>query len=162
MSRSQNYLLTASLLYAIINIEGSACFPPPPRTGRVIHARFCMTNELELSANELPIACNLSESHLAARQEEIKENLFKGIQQVKELADGYAFSFPGSEAWAAKLTEFIVAERNCCPFFTFELVFEPDLGPIWLHLRGAEGVKEFIAHVVSTPHTAQYYQQPPH
>jgi hypothetical protein len=33
----------------------------------------------------------------------------------------------------------------CCPFFTFELTFEPDSGPIWLRVRGQEGVKEFIS-----------------
>jgi len=104
-----------------------------------------MQNELELPANELPIACNLSDSEQAARGEEIAENLFKHVQQAKELADGYAYSFPASDEWASKLMEFILAERTCCPFFTFELVFEPNPGPLWLHLRGGEGVKEFIA-----------------
>ena len=50
----------------------------------------------------------------------------------------------GEKDWATKLLDFIVFERACCPFFTFELTFEPDSGPIWLRLRGQEGVKEFI------------------
>jgi len=103
-----------------------------------------MQNELESPANELPIACNLSEPDLAKRGEEV-ESVFKSVEQVKELADGYAYRFPGSEEWAARLMEFVLAERRCCPFFTFELVFEPNLGPIWLHLRGGQGVKEFVA-----------------
>jgi len=104
-----------------------------------------MQNELELPANELPIACNLSDAQRAARGEEITQNLFKHVQQVKELADGYAYRFPRGEEWVSRLMEFILAERDCCPFFTFELVFEPNLGPLWLHLRGGQGVKEFIA-----------------
>ncbi len=104
-----------------------------------------MQNELDSPANELPIACNLSDPEQAARREEVTQNLFKGVQQVKELADGYAYRFPGNEAWAARLIEFVLAERTCCPFFTFELVFEPNLGPIWLYLRGGQGVKEFVA-----------------
>jgi hypothetical protein len=104
-----------------------------------------MQNELDLPANELPIACNLSDSERATRGEEITQNLFKHVQQVKELADGYAYRFPAGKEWAGKLMEFILAERDCCPFFTFELVFEPNPGPLWLRLRGGQGVKEFIA-----------------
>ena len=103
-----------------------------------------MQNELESPANELPIACNLSGAERAKRGEEV-ESVFKGVQQVKELADGYAYCFPGNEECAARLMEFVLAERRCCPFFTFGLVFEPNLGPIWLQLRGGQGVKEFIA-----------------
>ncbi len=103
-----------------------------------------MQNELDLPANELPIACNLSEPDLAKRGEEV-ESVFKSVEQVKELADGYAYRFPGSEEWATRLMEVVLAERRCCPFFTFELIFEPNLGSTWLHLRGGQGVKEFIA-----------------
>lgn len=43
---------------------------------------------------------------------------------------------------AMKLTEFIVAERSCCPFFTFELAFETD--GILLRVRGPQGTRQFI------------------
>jgi hypothetical protein len=108
-----------------------------------------MQNELDLSANELPIACNLSGPEQVKRGEEV-ESVFKGVEQVKELADGYAYRFPGNEEWAARLMEFVLAERRCCPFFNFELVFEPNLGSIWLQLRGGQGVKEFIAAAFSS------------
>jgi hypothetical protein len=67
---------------------------------------------------------------------------------MAELEDGYAFRFPGDTIWAARLLQFVTSERECCPFFTFELVFEPGQGPIWLRLRGPEGVKEFIREVM--------------
>jgi hypothetical protein len=103
-----------------------------------------MNTEAEQAANELPIACSLSEQELAKRREELAGDIFKNIQQVQELADGYAFRFPEGKDWAAKLLDFIAFERECCRFFIFELVFEADLGPTWLRLRGGEGVKEFI------------------
>ena len=62
---------------------------------------------------------------------------------MDELDDGYEFLFPGSEERAAGLTKFVVFERGCCPFFIFELVFEPEADPI--RLRGPEGVKGIIA-----------------
>ena len=96
------------------------------------------------ATDETPIACTLSGAELARRGEEVSD-LFKAVEQVSELADGYAFRFPGSDGVAIRLLEFTLIERSCCPFFTFELGFEPDQGPIWFRLRGGAGVKEFVA-----------------
>jgi hypothetical protein len=97
-----------------------------------------------VTTRELPIACNLPEPQLLDRRQEIAADLFQGIRQTTELPDGYALQFPGTDAWAAKLLEFINVERSCCSFFTFELSFGPHQGPIWLRLRGPDGVKAFI------------------
>jgi hypothetical protein len=106
---------------------------------RRINMRAQTTNE-----NAIPIVCSLSEQDKIKRGEELDGGIYKNIQQVQELPDGYAFRYPGDSEWAIKLMEFIVFERACCRFFTFELTFEPNQGPIWLRLRGGPGVKEFI------------------
>lgn len=102
-----------------------------------------MAKNLDLQASELPIACSLSERERVVRGEEVSD-LFKDVQQVRELADGFAYRFPGDEEYGSRLLEFIMGERSCCLFFTFELVFEPNQGPAWLHVRGPEGVKGFM------------------
>lgn len=96
------------------------------------------------STIDLPIACDLSEQEQQRRRRDLASDLFKNYQQAEELADGYAFHYPGDEASAMRLMEFITFERRCCAFMTFELIFEPGQGSIWLRLRGAAGVKEFI------------------
>jgi len=68
--------------------------------------------------------------------------MFAHVEATRELVDGYAFRFPGDAEWVARLAEFVAFERACCQFFTFELTFAPELGPVWLSLRGGEGVKE--------------------
>lgn len=103
-----------------------------------------MSDQTVSGAEDLAIACKLSEAEQAFREEELASDLFSNCQEVAELADGYAFRFPGEAEWAAKLIEFIAFERKCCPFFTFELAFEPQEGPMWLRLKGPEGVKSFI------------------
>ena len=103
-----------------------------------------MSIDANCSTSDLPIACNLSEPELRLRRETLASDIFKDFQQVDELTDGYSFRFPGNDVCAAKLLEFITFERRCCPFMTFELIFEPGQGAIWLRLRGAAGVKEFI------------------
>lgn len=92
---------------------------------------------------ETPIACNLTGSERVKRGEEV-QSLFQEVEQVRELDDGYAFRFPGDDAWATRLLAFTLTERRCCPFFTFELVFEPNAGPIWVHLRGSAAIKESL------------------
>ena len=106
-----------------------------------------MNNQSPTSTTELPIACNLSEAEQAAREEELATELFGNCLEVVELPDGYAFRFAGEQEWIAKLVEFIGFERKCCPFFTFELAFEPEEGPVWLRVKGSEEVKEFVEQV---------------
>jgi hypothetical protein len=92
---------------------------------------------------EMPIACNLTGVERVNRGKEV-QLLFQQVEQVRELDDGYAFRFPGDDAWATRLVAFTLTERRCCPFFTFEMVFEPDAGPIWLHLRVSATLKESL------------------
>ncbi len=107
-----------------------------------------MDNHMDIHIEEasavLPIACSLPEPELVERGEEITTSILSEVQQRIELPDGYEFLFPGTDALAAKLLQFITQERDCCRFFTFELIFDPNLGPIRLRLRGPEGTKEFI------------------
>lgn len=94
--------------------------------------------------DDIPIACALSDPELAKRTAELEADVFAGVLETRELPDGYAFRFPDDTGWLVQIATFIAEERRCCPFFTFELVCEPGHGPIWLHLRGREGVKDFI------------------
>ena len=101
------------------------------------------TSPAQTMLTDVPIACNLAAADRASRADEIHA-LFRHAQATRELADGYAVQFPSSTAWASRLLDFIAAERACCPFLAFALVWEPQHGPLWLHLRGPEGTKEFI------------------
>ena len=100
------------------------------------------------SRGELPLACNLAGDEQVRRREAVRVLLDRS-RLVGEMEDGYEFAFPGDADWATRLTEFIVAERSCCPFFTFELVFEPGEYEILLRVRGPEGTKQFIGEQLS-------------
>ena len=104
-----------------------------------------MSINTNCSTNDLPVVCNLTEQEHKLRREALASDIFKDFQQITEHGDGYSFRYPGDDdAWAGKLLEFITFERKCCHFMTFELLFEPGQGSIWLRLRGPAGVKEFI------------------
>ena len=101
---------------------------------------------------ELPIACSLTGGEQGLRIEDAG-SLLGASRLVHELEDGYGFAFPGDGVWAKRLVEFVVAERSCCPFFRFELDFQPGGGEILLRVRGPEGSKQFIseAFLASSP-----------
>ncbi len=88
--------------------------------------------------------CKLTTPELLQRKSTVIESLRKQVIQTKELANGFAFKFTGSDIMVDELTEFIKTERECCDFFTFTLSIRGDKSEIWLELTGAEGTKEFM------------------
>ncbi len=63
-------------------------------------------------------------------------------QEMNELEDGYALSYPRTDAWSQKLDAFAESWRASCPQMTFEVVSED--GSLLLRIRGPEGTKEFV------------------
>ena len=100
---------------------------------------------------EIPIVCTLSEEDEARRRDDGLAEFTAHVREVNELADGYELRFTGSPEVVTKLTQFIADERACCSFITFELIFEPEQGPVWLRMRGSGGVKEFVRGMLRPP-----------
>jgi hypothetical protein len=98
----------------------------------------------ERELHDAAVACALLGREFEERKEAITRELFAHAEQIEELPDGYAYRFPSDDPWPEKVLDFIVAERQCCPFFTFEVIVEPNDGPLWLRLRGSEEIKAFI------------------
>jgi hypothetical protein len=63
---------------------------------------------------------------------------------VRELPDGYEFSFLSDEETFQLVSEWVIQERACCPFFDMNIRLEREGGPLWLRLTGRKGTKEFI------------------
>ena len=91
-------------------------------------------------------ACNMLALNAEGRKRhiEVTKQLRAATKEGRELSDGYAFRFSSEQSTILLVSEFIAREHLCCPFFTFEMVVEPEDGPLWMRLRGAEGVKDFI------------------
>ncbi len=99
-----------------------------------------------MKKEETPIMCRLD----ALTAEERKRHLALGKrlqesrEEIREIADGYAIRFPGDSKHLLDIAEFVSRERRCCPFFTFEIEAAGEDEPLWLKLKGGEGVKEFL------------------
>lgn len=104
------------------------------------------TAEQIKSGEETPFACNLLalDTEGRRRHKTVTQQMRTATKEVQALTDGYAFQFPAEQSTILLVSEFIARERLCCPFLTFELIAEQGDGPLWLRLRGREGVKNFI------------------
>lgn len=96
------------------------------------------------SDQSIPLACNLSESELILRKDSVLNTLKSKILEKKELENGYAFRFAGTDEILDDLTAFIKSERKCCTFFVFGLFASSNQEELWLKLSGPEGTKAFI------------------
>jgi hypothetical protein len=79
-------------------------------------------------SDDMPIACCLPSAELREREATLLAQFRSAVIGTEELRDGYAFRFPGDGKWIAIIAKMIVAERECCPFLTFELVAQPKYG----------------------------------
>lgn len=103
------------------------------------------TKEYKAKNKSSELSCKLTTPELQKRKETALKNLREQVITKKELENGYAFQFPGTDKVLDQLSEFIKTERACCDFFIFGLSVSGDKSEIWLELTGPEGAKDFIA-----------------
>jgi hypothetical protein len=90
--------------------------------------------------------CNLKALSMKerARHMQLTYEIERGRVETVEMANGFAFRFQDGTISLAELAEWVSAERKCCPFFDFEIELQGNNGPLWLKLRGKDGVKAFM------------------
>jgi hypothetical protein len=98
-----------------------------------------------MNAN-VPLVCNMGvftpiqrDSHINATTQ-----LIQSVQSIQEVENGYVFTFPNQTELIAKIAEFILNERLCCPFLRFTLDVNSNSEPISLSLVGPVGTQEFL------------------
>jgi len=60
------------------------------------------------------------------RAPEVRNILGKATGR-RQMDDGVIVEFPNDDATARTLLEFVLAERQCCAHFTYEIAFAPTL-----------------------------------
>jgi len=96
-------------------------------------------------ANALPIACTLTAPELQQRRETVLQKVRRAVVEVRELKDGYAYSFSSASEWLDEVANLIELERQCCSSLRFRLTVEANDGSLLLEMTGPEGTKEFLA-----------------
>jgi hypothetical protein len=102
-------------------------------------------------SDDMPIACGLTSAELREREATLLAQFRSAVIDTEELREGYAFRVPGDGKWITSIAQMIVAERECCPFLTFELVAQPSMGPVIVRVTGPAGAKDFLKTVWCKP-----------
>jgi len=93
---------------------------------------------------ESRVHCNLAALSKAERERDhqLIPLLRDGLQERKELADGYAYRFPAT--LLREVGEWVSIEAKCCQPLTYEVSVAPQPGgAVWVRITGQEA-KEFI------------------
>ena len=112
--------------------------------------RMLMSNDLtarqQATTPPRGFACNINgiPSEKRAHYRQLVEALTHAITERREVPDGYSFRVGNEHLTTDQLVEWVNLERQCCPFFGFKILWEPENGPVWLQLTGPQGVKDFI------------------
>jgi len=91
-----------------------------------------------------PIACSLTAAELRDREEKLLAQFRSAVVEVEELEEGYSLRLPSDGRWIMLVAELIAAERECCPFLTFEVAALPNRGPVVVRVMGGVGAKEWV------------------
>jgi len=95
-------------------------------------------------ARAIPVACALTAPELQERRQTVLQKVRRAVRDVRELEDGYAYSFPLDGEWLRELAGMIDLERQCCPFLSFRLTVEESKRLLLLEMTGPEGTKDFL------------------
>ena len=97
------------------------------------------------------IACSLTRSEFHDREAKLLAQFRSAVVEAEELQEGYTFRLPSDGKSIMLGAELIEAERECCPFLTFELAALPNQGPVIVRVIGPPGAKEFVKTVLWKP-----------
>lgn len=101
-------------------------------------------DSLEFDFNlEAPLVCKLTGVEQAKRKEILQKEIFAKVKKVEEIESGYVFYFKYEELFLMKMTDYVIAENNCCPFFTFETKLHSK-NDVSLKITGSKQAKEMI------------------
>ena len=94
------------------------------------------------------LICSLSGPELIKRKAALQEEVFSNVLKTQEEETGYRFHFKFDENFLVKLTDYMLAEKKCCPFFRFELMIGEGKEGIELAVSGPEGAKAMIGDLI--------------
>lgn len=79
-----------------------------------------------------------------AHHKKLTDTLMAKSRKIVETQKGYEFHYRHPDVSVSRLSEWISAESECCPFFDFQIDFQKQAQVLILRLSGAQGIKPFI------------------
>jgi hypothetical protein len=93
----------------------------------------------------VPIACTLSAKEFHRRQSDLLPGLACRATDVERLTNGLRLRFAPGSITVGDIARVVDAERQCCRFLGFDIVAEPDAGPLGLTITAPADAQELLA-----------------
>lgn len=95
-----------------------------------------------------PLVCALVGQEKVNRKEALKKEIFSQMNDIEEIEFGYVFKFSDNERFLLKLIDYIIVEKECCPFFQYDFLIHPYNKGIELKVTGGRAAKLLITTLV--------------
>lgn len=101
---------------------------------------------IETEIPEPPVACVPGGVPVDKRERwiEMATEIYASVLEVKDLPNGYSLRLPNDPTSLILIAEYVSLDRLCCEFVNWNIEVERSKGPVWLHLTGGRGVKEYF------------------
>lgn len=150
-----------SLIYGVLLFSMIGCSELESKlcSGNCLHKEAAMNNEIAQSniekSNKMkiadlenePLVCTLSSAEQLERKEELQKEVFSQVKKIEEIDNGYILSFVYDERFLMKMTDYVITENNCCPFFTFEIKLHSKNDAL-LKITGSTKAKQMLEMVL--------------
>ncbi len=95
------------------------------------------------------LVCTLTSAEFLERKNALQKEIFSQVRRAEELDDGYRFYFTDADdQLLPSLFQYILAEKECCPFFRHVATIEPHNGGIIWEVSGSGGAKEILTPMI--------------
>ena len=102
------YLASAYFINRYSNTNDTSSFSP-------------ITWSQQIAVVDGALSCSLLPDELQARLDFLRKELFPKITHQQGLENGVIYFFEDKKNTVTQIMEFIAAEKQCCPFFQFDL-----------------------------------------
>ena len=96
------------------------------------------------TSGPVSLSCALSTPDFIARKETVIARVRSVITETHSLPDGFRFVIPATEENFSQVLSFVISERQCCEFFSFQISVPSGSADLHLSITGPDGAKEFI------------------
>jgi hypothetical protein len=105
----------------------------------------------------MALVCTIPAGDRAARRHTVHETISQATA-ARELENGVAFQFAGTDEIARELLDLVLAERSCCADFRYAIAFEPRHGAVEFRVEGAGALVRPLKemYLTFTPNTATH------
>ena len=89
------------------------------------------------------VACLLTDEDLIERKEYLRSTIFPKVLRNDKKSNSMTYYFEDHESTLSELMEFVRSEKECCPFFKFDLSILPSNQGLALRISGSELAMQF-------------------